>query len=453
MNNTQEYIENNKQRFLDELFELLKIPSISAQKEHDVDIKNAAEWLKKHLIKIGLENAKVMPTKGHPVVYADWLHAKGKPTIIIYGHYDVQSPDPLKEWKSKPFEPEIRNGNIYARGTADDKGQLFMHLKALEMLIKTEGTLEVNVKFLIEGEEEIGGVNLDDFILEHKDLLMADICLISDSHSYSPSQPLVVYGLRGLVYTEIELSTMPKDVHSGEFGGNIPNPAIELANIISMLKDKNTQRILIPGFYDNVRKLSEKEKSELAEGYFNEAAVSKESGVKKILGLKNAGVAVRAGALPTLDVNGMKSGYIDEGAKTIIPSKASAKISMRIVPNQKSEEIAEKFKSYLEKIVPDYVDYNVKVLSTGEPIIMQKDSDFFSKANDVLQKHFGNQPAYELLGGSIPVTAVFKNILGIDSVLMGFGLPDDGLHSPNEKISTEMFYKGIKCLADYYKSF
>ena len=447
------YLSQNKQRQMDELKELLSIQSISAQTEHNKDIRYAAEWLRNHLESIGMENAQVMETAGHPVVYADWLNAKDKPTILIYGHYDVQAPDPLDEWESPPFEPTERNGNLYGRGTADDKGQLFTHIKAIEAIMAVDEELPVNVKFLLEGEEEVGGINLYPFIKENIKLLRSDVCLISDSHSLSPTQPLIDSGLRGLTYMQIDLSTMPKDVHSGLYGGNIPNVAIELANILTKLKDEATQKVLIPHFYDNVRKLTEEEDTELRNSIYNENTVLQETGVKQIIGVEGQSPAERAGAKPTLDVNGMVSGYTGEGPKTIIPAKASAKISMRLVPKQTSKEIEAKFIKYVREITPNYVYIDVKTLSTGEPILFDRNSEYFRNAEIALEKVFGNKPMYELSGGSIPVTETFKTLLGIDSVLFGFGLPDDGLHSPNEKISIEMFYKGTETSARFFKSF
>ncbi len=447
------YLSQNKQRQMDELKELLSIQSISAQTEHNKDIRYAAEWLRNHLESIGMENAQVMETAGHPVVYADWLNTKDKPTILIYGHYDVQAPDPLDEWESPPFEPTERNGNLYGRGTADDKGQLFTHIKAIEAIMAVDEELPVNVKFLLEGEEEVGGINLYPFIKENIKLLRSDVCLISDSHSLSPTQPLIDSGLRGLTYMQIDLSTMPKDVHSGLYGGNIPNVAIELANILTKLKDEATQKVLIPHFYDNVRKLTEEEDTELRNSIYNENTVLQETGVKQIIGVEGQSPAERAGAKPTLDVNGMVSGYTGEGPKTIIPAKASAKISMRLVPKQTSKEIEAKFIKYVREITPNYVYIDVKTLSTGEPILFDRNSEYFRNAEIALEKVFGNKPMYELSGGSIPVTETFKTLLGIDSVLFGFGLPDDGLHSPNEKISIEMFYKGTETSARFFKSF
>lgn len=447
------YLNDNKLKQLNELTELLKIPSISAQSKHDKDVQICANWVKNHFEQIGLENCKVLPTDGHPVVYADYLHAKDAPTVLVYGHYDVQAPDPLDQWNSPPFEPTIKDGNIYARGTADDKGQFFTHLKAIEAILASGSELPVNIKFLIEGEEEVGGINLDKFIEQNLDLLGADVCVISDSHSLSETQPLIGYGLRGLTYMELTLSTMPKDAHSGTYGGNIPNPAIELANIIAQLKDNKTQKILVDGFYENVREVGAAEKAELAEAEFNENAVKHEVGVSAVVGEEGFTVAERAGARPTLDVNGMVSGYTGEGPKTIIPAQASAKISMRLVPNQTSKEIEQKFTEFVKKITSAHCKLEIKNLSDGEPILFNRKSEYFKKAETALEEVFGNKPLYELGGGSIPVTATLKTLLGIDSILMGFGLPDDGLHSPNEKLNLEMFYKGIETSARFFMKF
>ncbi|EKE00398.1 MAG: hypothetical protein ACD_22C00030G0002 [uncultured bacterium] len=440
---------NNKTKYLSELKELLRIPSISTQPEHKKDILMAAEWLKNHLAKIGLNNCKVMKTAGHPIVYADYLLAKDKPTVLIYGHYDVQPPEPLESWNTPPFEPTEKNGNLYGRGTSDDKAQIFAHIKAIDAIMSATEKLPVNVKFLIEGEEEVGGPSLDKFIIDNKKMLSADVCVISDSHSLSPTQPLIEYGLRGMAYMQIDLSTFENDVHSGLYGGNVPNVAIELANIISKLKDEKTQKILIPGFYDNVRKLTAKEKQALNKTPLTKKAIMEETGAKTTIGLVGASIPERCGALPALDVNGFFSGYTGEGSKTIIPAKASAKISMRLVPNQSSAEIAKKFATYIKRVTPKYVGVTVKTLNTGEPILMDTSSIYFKKAEEVFIKTFGNKPIYVLDGASIPVTSVIKRVLNIDSILMGFGLPDDGLHSPNEKISLEMFYKGIETSISY----
>ena len=460
----------NTYGYLKELFELLSIPSISAQKEHNKDIAKAAGWLQKKLSSLGF-NSKVLHTNGHPVVYAELVaNHPSTITLLIYGHYDVQSPDPLEEWTTNPFKPEIRSGNIYARGAADDKGQLYTWIAAIEELLryssrggtlsknKDKGhssgepsTLPVNIKFLIEGEEEVGSENLDEFVAENKSLLDADVCVISDTHALSEEQPMIDYGLRGLVYTEVTIKAFPKDIHSGVYGGNVVNPANILADIISSLKNKD-HKITIPGFYDNVRKLSKKERETLAKLPLNEKHVQEETGAKQIVGEKEFTVHERAGARPTLDVNGIWGGYTGEGPKTIIPQSASAKISMRIVPNQTSKEIIEKFETHIKTLTPDGADCSVKLLSSGEPILIDTSSRFFKSAENAYEKIFGNNPVYELSGGSIPVTATFKEILGIDSILMGYGLPNDGLHSPNEKLSLSMFEKGIRTNIEFLKS-
>ena len=392
--------------------------------------------------------AKILPTAGHPVVYAENLEAgKNKPTILIYGHYDVQSPDPLDEWTSDPFKPEIRSGNIYGRGTADDKGQLYTWIAAIKEIDK----LPVNIKFLIEGEEEIGSKNLDEFIEQNKSLLEADICVISDSHCLTETQPVIVYGLRGLAYAQIKIKTLGRDVHSGTYGGNVLNPANVLAQIITRFKDGN-HHVLIPGFYDNVRKLSTKEITDLEKFPFGEKQVLVETAAETVAGEKAFPVQVRAGARPTLDVNGIWGGYAGEGPKTIIPAEAGAKISMRLVPNQTSEEIFTKFEKYIKKITPKGAELVTERLSEGEPILMDTSSIYFKAAEKAYKKVFGKKPIYALEGGSIPVTATLKNILNLDSVLMGYELPDDGLHSPNEKFSLSMFKKGIATNIEFLKS-
>ncbi len=454
MDKLLEYIEKNKDNFLTTLIELLKIPSISAQSEHKEDTKHAAEWLEKKLAELKFDT-KIYETKGHPIVYGEHIVDKTKPTILIYGHYDVQSPDPLEAWITPPFEPTIRDNNLYARGVADDKGQLFTHFCAIEAILNTKNNLNVNVKFLIEGEEEVGGPNLDSFVKENIELLRADICLISDSHSLSTTQPLIDYGLRGIVYLELTLSTMPRDVHSGLYGGNIPNAAMELVSILTKLKDETTQKILIPKFYDDVRTLSAEELDEFKRSPFTKETIISETKVKQLVGvdLDIKTPIERSGAQPTLDVNGMHSGYIGEGPKTIIPAKASCKISMRLVPNQTEDKIYLEVEKYLKEITPPYVDLKIKKLHGGNPILFNRDSAYFKKAEEALIMVFGNKPVYELLGGSIPVTAIFKELLGIDSILMGFGLPDDGLHSPNEKLNLAMFYNGIKTSTYFLESF
>ena len=437
-------------KYIKELFEFLEIPTISAQTKHTGDMKAACDYLSKKLSSLGF-SAQTMKTHGHPVVYGESLSAgEDKPTILVYGHYDVQSPDPLDEWLSYPFKPEIRSGNIYARGVADDKGQLYTWIAACEEMLGTNKSLPVNVKFLLEGEEEVGSENLNDFVEENTSLIKADVCVISDSHSLNPEQPLITYGLKGISYMEIMVKTLGRDVHSGMYGGNVLNPANVLAQIISKLKDEN-HKVLIPGFYESVRKLSRRERDKLSKFPFTEKEVAEETGAFAVCGENGFSVAERAGARPTLDVNGIWGGYQGEGQKTIIPGEAGAKISMRIVPNQDSNDIAKKFEDYVQEIKPDGVEVTVKQLSGGEPILMNTDSKYFGAAEEAYEKVFGNKPLYELSGGSIPVTATFKRLMGIDSVLMGYGLPDDGLHSPNEKLSVAMFEKGIKVNLEFLK--
>lgn len=433
----------NLDKYLKDLFEFLAIPSISAHSEHKKDMQRASNWLEAKLKSLGFV-AKTMPTKGHAVVYAENPEAgRGKPTILVYGHYDVQAVDPLNEWLSDPFKPEIRRGNIYARGTADDKGQLYTWIAAIEQILSKNKRLPVNIKFLIEGEEEMGSRNLDEFVTENKRKLKADVCVISDSHALNERQPMISYGLRGLAYTEIIIRSLTKDAHSGLYGGNVLNPATVLTQIIAKLKD-DSHKVLIPGFYDKVRKLTDKERKELKRLPFTEKDILKETGAKIIAGEKGYSVHERAGARPTLDVNGIWGGYTNEGPKTIIPAVAHAKISMRLVPHQNSNDIFKKFGKYVREITPRGVELNVDLLSTAEPILINTDSVYFKAAEEAYKKTFKTKPVYELSGGSIPITATFKDFLGIDSILMGYGLPDDGLHSPNEKLSLKMFEKGIK---------
>lgn len=436
---------------LNELFEFLAIPTISAQKEHKGDMAKACDWLKNKLQKMKFK-VRVMTTGGHPVVYAQNLSAgKNKPTVLIYGHYDVQSPDPLKEWKSDPFKPEVRNGNIYGRGTADDKGQLYTWIAALEEILAKNRKVPANIKFLIEGEEEVGSVNIDRFIMKNLKLLKADICVISDSHCLSETIPLICYGVRGLVYVELKIKTMPKDVHSGLYGGNIYNPANILAQVIAQLKN-DKHKVLIPGFYNSVRNLTKFELNKLAKFPFREKEVISETGSKTVVGEAEYPVQVRAGARPTLDVNGIWGGYTAEGPKTIIPSEATAKISMRLVPNQNSKKILGLFQKFVKRIMPKGVNFEIKVLSTGEPAVMNIESKYYRAAEKAYKKVFKKDPLYELSGGSIPITATLKSLLGIDSIMMGYGLPDDGLHSPNEKLSVSMFEKGIKTNREFLTS-
>jgi len=426
-----------------ELFDFLSIPSISAQSVHKKDMDKAVKWLSSKFSKLGFKT-KILPTRGHPVLFAQNLVAgKNKPTVLIYGHYDVQAPDPLKLWKTDPFKAVIKNGNIYARGAADDKGQFYTWIAALEKLYINDKKYPVNIKLLVEGEEEVGSENFISCLKKHKKILAGDICLVSDTHCLSENQPMIDYGLRGIAYEEIKVTTLKKDVHSGTYGGNVLNPLMVLTQIIGKLKDQN-HNILIPKFYEKVRKLSLSERKELKKIPFGEAQIKKETGAKIVDGEKGFTVHERAGARPTLEINGIFGGYTGEGPKTVIPSDASAKISMRLVPNQTASEIHKKFLRFIKEITPKGVKIEVTLLSTSEPSLMKIDSKYFKSAEKAYKKVFGKIPLYELSGGSIGAVADIKKVLKIDSITMGYGLPDDGLHSPNEKLSIKMLEKGIK---------
>lgn len=438
--------------YLNGLFELLSIPSVSAQTKHKKDISKASNWLNTKLKSIGFESS-VLPTNGHPVVYGELMsNNSAAPTVLVYGHYDVQSEDPVDEWSTDPFRPEIRAGNIYGRGVADDKGQLYTWIAALEYLKSKNIKINANIRFFIEGEEEVGSANLTDFINDNKPLLKSDICVISDSHCLSETQPFIEYGLRGLVYTELKIKAFPKDIHSGLYGGNVLNPIQVLSEIISKLKDYKSE-IQIPGFYENVRSISKEEQKQLTRVPFGEAQIKEETGAIIIHGETNFSIQERAGVRPTLEINGIWGGYQGEGPKTIIPGETTAKISMRIVPHQTSGEIFEKFESYVRSITPKGVEIECKLLSISEPVVVDINNPFFEKANMAYKKVFGTFPIYGLSGGTIGIVADLKYSLGVDSILMGYGLPDDGLHSPNEKLSLSMFEKGINTNIEFLKSF
>jgi acetylornithine deacetylase/succinyl-diaminopimelate desuccinylase-like protein len=417
---------------LRQLIEFVSIPSISTLPEHKPDIETAARWLAAHLQTVGLQNAKVVPTERHPVVYAEWLGASGQPTVLIYGHYDVQPVDPLDLWQSHPFKPEVREDYLYGRGSCDDKGQTFAHIKAIEAYLKSAQGLPVNVKFLIEGEEEIGSPSLTNFINQNRNLLQADIALISDSHILSPTQPSIVYGLRGMSYLEIEVTGPDHDLHSGSYGGAVPNPLNALAALISQLHHPDGS-IAITGFYDKVRPLSAEERAALAQLPFQESVFCKEAGISAPWGERGYSVLERLGARPTLDVNGMWGGFTGAGAKTVIPSKAMAKISMRLVPDQDPYEIAKLFQQYVAKIAPRTISVQTKAIHFAEPAVIDRKIPEMQAAVEAYREAFGKEPLFTREGGSIPVVTLLKKQLGLDSILMGFGLPDDRLHSPNER--------------------
>jgi acetylornithine deacetylase/succinyl-diaminopimelate desuccinylase-like protein len=443
MSSILEYIEINKSRHLGELKEFIAIPSISTNQENGPDIQRCSRWVANHLTAIGMEHVRIVPTGNHPMVYADWLHAEGKPTLLIYGHYDVQPVDPLDQWLSPPFEATVRDGNLYARGTADDKGQIFIHFKAIEAFSKTTGGPPINIKFLIEGEEEIGSPNLESFVKTNYELLSADLVVISDSAMFAKGVPSICYGLRGLSYMEVELTGPNRDLHSGTFGGSIHNPIQALSELIASLHDRNG-RVTIPGFYDDVRPLSKKERDAYKKLPFKEKDYAKDLGVHRLYGEKGFTTLERIWARPTLECNGMWGGFIADGVKTVIPSKAAAKISMRLVPDQDPDTIARLFTKHIKKISPKTSSVVVRTLHGGKPAITPIESPGVKAAISALKKAFGKTPLYQREGGSIPIVVQFEEILGISTVLLGFGLPDENSHSPNEFLNLDNFYGGIK---------
>ena len=447
----KEYIEKNRDRFLEELFELLRIPSISAQSEHKGDMVRAAEWLKAALLKAGADKAEVMPTDGNPVVYGEKMIDKSLPTVLVYGHYDVMPEDPIDEWNTKPFEPVIKDGRIWCRGANDDKGQLYMHCKAFEALVATR-QLPCNVKFMLEGEEEIGSKSLYKWCEEHKELVKADVILVSDTSLLGWETPSITCGLRGLCYMQVEVTGPDKDLHSGLFGGAVANPANVLADMISKLIDENGH-ITIPGFYDDVRVLSDAEREAFNKAPFDLEHYKSLINIPNVQGEKGYTTMERTGVRPTLDVNGMWSGYIGEGTKTIIPSKAYAKISMRLVPNQDFKKIAVLFENYFRSIAPDSVTVDVKFLHGGQPYVSPSDMPAYHAAEKAMEATFGKKPLPFYSGGSIPIISGFESILGIKSILMGFGLDRDAIHSPNESYGLDNFYRGIETITLCYKYF
>jgi acetylornithine deacetylase/succinyl-diaminopimelate desuccinylase-like protein len=447
-----EYARQNQPRFLAELKDLLRIPSVSTLPQHKSDIERAAEFLAAQMRTIGLEHVEVIKTAGHPLVYADWLHAASKPTALCYGHYDVQPPDPLNEWTTPPFEPTERNQNLYARGAVDDKGQMFMHLKALESLMKSGGgKLPINVKLLLEGEEEVGGEAIAKYIRDNPQKLKADFALVSDTEMYAPDLPTLCVGLRGLVYTEVEARGAKVDLHSGMYGGAAPNPFVALAQIIARLKDENG-RILIPGFYDRVATPSADELRSWKSLPFDEKDyLEHEVGSSELTGEPGYSVAERTWARPTLDVHGMPGGFIGAGAKTVIPAKASAKISMRLVPNQNPDEMFKRYSDYVKSITPRGIQISIRQLSGADPMLIRTDNHYVQAAKDAMKEVFGKDTVFIRSGGSIPVVADFEKHLHIPSVMMGFGLPDDNLHAPNEKFHIPNFYRGIESIIRFFQ--
>ena len=443
------YVDEHKDRFLKELTEFIAIPSVSTDRERNEDTRRCAQWLADHMRSIGLDRVEVMPTKGHPVVYAEWLGAPGKPTVLFYGHYDVQPAEPLDLWTSPPFEATIRDGNLYARGAADDKGQVFIHLKSIEAYLRNGGTLPVNIKLMIEGEEEIGSEHLVEFIEEHRELLQADLVLISDSSMFERGVPSICYGLRGLAYMQLDLVGPNRDLHSGSFGGTVHNPIQALTEIIASLHDKRG-RVTIPGFYKDVLSLSARERKAFRKLPWSDRTYARGLGVKKLYGEKGFSTLERVWARPTLECNGIWGGFTGEGAKTVLPSRASAKISMRLVPNQSSEKIARLFERHIRKIVPKTVTVNVRSLHGGEPALTPLDSPGVVAAVKALEMGFGKKPLFQREGGSIPIVVQLKELLGLDTVLLGFGLPDENAHAPDEFLNLDNFYGGLRTSIHFF---
>ena len=443
-----DYIHTNRDRYVTELKEFLAIPSISALPEHAADVRRCAEWTSEAMRRVGLENVRLIETPGNPVVYGDWLHAAGAPTILFYGHYDVQPVDPLNLWTTPPFEATVREGEIYARGAADDKGQVFMHLKAIEAHLK-HGRLPVNLKLIIEGEEEVGSANLDNFVHANKELLAADVVVISDSAMFDRGVPSICYSLRGLVYCQIDVRGTKSDLHSGVFGGAVVNPNMALAQMLAQTKDRGG-RIKVPGFYDDVRPLSDAEREAWKKLPFNEKKYRKELGAPKLFGESGYSTLERVWARPTLDINGMIGGFTGEGAKTVIPAVSMAKVSMRLVPDQDPNKIAELFEQYVRKIAPKTVEVKVTRLHVAKPWLTAYDSQFVRAAGRAIEQGFGRPPVFCREGGSIPVVSTFQAELGLPSVLFGVGLPDENAHAPDEKLDLGNFHNGIVASAILY---
>ncbi|MBK6985793.1 MAG: dipeptidase [Bacteroidetes bacterium] len=457
LNQIQSYVNSNKERFLNELLDLLKIPSISAKPEHRPDMFTTAEAVKQRLIEAGADKVEICQTKGYPVVYGEKIIDSSKPTVVVYGHYDVQPADPLDLWDSPPFEPVIKKtdihpeGAIFARGACDDKGQMYMHVKAFETMMKTN-TLPCNVKFMIEGEEEVGSSNLGPWIIENKEKLKGDIILISDTSIIANDIPSIDSGLRGLAYMEVEVVGPNRDLHSGVYGGAVANPINILCKLIASCHDENNH-ITVPGFYDKVQELSDAERAEMAKAPFDLNDFKKDLNIDEERGEKGYSTNERTGIRPTLDVNGIWGGYTGDGAKTVLPSKAFAKISMRLVPNQSSKEISDLFIKHFESIAPKSVKVKVTAHHGGEPVVVPTNSKGFLAASKAMQETYGKKPVPTRSGGSIPIVALFKKELGMDSILFGFGLDSDGLHSPNEHYGLFNYYRGIETIPLFYKYF
>jgi acetylornithine deacetylase/succinyl-diaminopimelate desuccinylase-like protein len=447
------YAQEHQTDILSNLEALLRIPSISTFTEHNATMQQAAQWLANKLIDVGLENVSILPTAGHPVVYADWLHAgPNAPTLLVYGHYDVQPVDPVEEWLTPPFEPTIKGDNLYCRGATDDKGQLYTHVAAVEAYLKSGGQMPLNIKFMLEGEEEIGSLNLEDFMGEHKDLLKADAAVLSDTHMQDPQTPILVAGVRGLIYTEIHLRGSRQDLHSGAYGGVVENPLNAMAKLLAALHDNNG-RVAIPGFYDQVAEVPPDVRDILRNGPVTDETILAETGAPALWGEPEYSVAERIGVRPTLDVHGIKGGFIDPGQKTVIPATATAKVSMRLVPNQNPAEIVRLYTEHIYRLAPPTMEVKVDILTKADSAVVEFDSPAIQAAVKAYEQGFGHTPVFLREGGSLPVVGMFQRILGAPAVLMGFGLPDDNLHAPNEKIYLPNFYRGIETAIYYYNIF
>lgn len=457
MQQVQSFIESNKDRFLEELFELLRIPSISADPKHKEDVRRAAEFVAESLRKAGVDKAEVCPTDGHPIVYAEKMVDESLPTILVYGHYDVQPPDPLELWDSGPFDPVIKKtglhpqGAIFARGSCDDKGQFFMHIKAFEAM-QEAGELPCNVKFMIEGEEEVGSSNLSTFCRENKERLTCDVILISDTSIIANDTPSITTGLRGLSYVEVTVTGPNRDLHSGVYGGAVGNPVNILARMIAQLQNEDN-RITIPGFYDDVEEVSREEREAMNEAPFDLEAYCKDLSIGAVHGESGYTTLERTSIRPSLDVNGIWGGYIGEGAKTVLPAEAHAKISMRLVPRQDPDKITELFSTYFKSLAPPSVRVEVRPHHGGQPVVTPTDTPEYRAAHEAMTETFGKEPIPQRSGGSIPIVALFEEVLGVKSVLMGFGLDSDSIHSPNEHFGVFNFYKGIETIPYYFANY
>jgi acetylornithine deacetylase/succinyl-diaminopimelate desuccinylase-like protein len=446
----KEYIEANKGRFLDELVDLLRIPSVSADPEFKEDVYNAAKYVKERLVEAGADKVEICPTDGYPIVYGQKIIDPALPTVLVYGHYDVQPADPYDLWDSPPFEPVIRDGKIYARGSCDDKGQMYMHIKAFEYMLKNKA-LACNVKFMIEGEEEVGSVSLGAFVKQNKDRLKCDVILISDTSMIANDVPSITVGLRGLAYLEVEVTGPSHDLHSGTYGGAVPNPINALCEMIAKLIDDKTRKITIPGFYDEVETISDEEKKAILDIPFDIEKYKKALNITAVRGEIGYNVIELTSIRPTLDANGIKGGYQGEGAKTVLPSKASAKISMRLVPNQKSDKIAELFTAHFKTLAPEGITVKVNNLHGGDPVVVPIDCIEYKAASKAYEATFGKKPLPQRAGGSIPIVKLFEDELKVKSIMMGFGLDSDRIHSPNENFGIFNFLKGIETIPYFYK--